>query len=1809
MRLGVGFKKDRNNATLIQIDIWQKQLDTCWADYVRMHEAVMARAGVQEIDEQEKIYDMANNYYFQMCELISELREEQSQNVTNQDDDLSCKYSVLCHRLKSACKRAEENAANMSVNQIELLNKTIIDLFIEIQEVDMKRIMNGNDQEEILNAEDELRAVHDAAIDKLLDARQLFDAPAGQINAACDADLLKIPQLQITPFDGRLDKWEAFRESFTHGIHERRNLPAIQKLQYLKSVLRGAPEELIQNFSLTNDNYATAWKLLNDRYDNKQELVVSHLRVIISLPQCRQSADDLRRVTNATASSLLALKNLGRPVAQWDDWVVLHVCEKIDQESRRMWRQHRANCEELATWDELDKFLQGRIRALTTDVDTSAAKIGNRASSSKVGNGPKIHAHQATTMSKRDQQSASTLGDTQQVCHCCTGTHLITWCPEFVKMSIPDRRTLASAKSLCYMCLAKGHHSQQCKKQQLCHKCGLKHNTMLHPDNQTSSSTDQTVQAHVVTSSSEAHRPRPLVLLTTAIVNVCDAGGEKHEMRAFIDNGSESSFISEYAAQSLRLPRQSECKELGAIAGVNAGHISQSVWLTVSDRHGHGYEVNVNALILRRVTDSFKAMPVPEGHRWPHINGLLLADPEFMKRRRVDILLGGDVFGECLIPNIRQYPGLPTAMNSHFGWLLNGKVPEENYGHRVENTVIQTYHISIDQQLERFWEMEETEAVRRLTVDEEKCESHYETTFTREANGRMCVRIPLKHSEVDFGESQRFAVQRQLQIERRFKTNPEFANQYRAFMAQYLELGHMREVVGAPVDLTRSYKMQDNNRRHYYIPHHAVMKESSSTTKLRVVFDASRRSTNGASLNDQMLIGPRLQDDLTAIMMRWRQYRVAYCADIEKMYRQISVNDADVDLQRIVWRPTTDEQMKVFQLTTVTYGTASAPYLAIKSMQTLANLESERFPIGAKIVESNFYVDDVLSGADSEPECIRAQGELIALLDSGGLSLRKWASNSENVLAQVIPAHRECQLPLSIEDESSISTLGIQWHPAADVIGFKINLDSDSARWTKRSFLSAASRLYDPLGWVGPCIIVVKIMFQEMWKLNLDWDDELPVDLANRWNQIRISLHLLRDLRINRWIGTMCTSTIEVHGFCDASMSAFAAVVYVKVTTADNQTTISNICAKTRVAPVKVVSLPRLELCGAVLLVKLIGDVTRAMHWPNAKVYCWTDSTIVLSWLRGHPSQYNVFVANRTAEIQRKYPVEHWQHVASGDNPADCASRGISAEQLMSHQLWWTGPVWLRDSSSAWPSQPTLNATTEENRVRVHTTTVHSPCADMLATYSNLTRLVRVTAWCARFVFNCRHPKEERRISILTSAELIGARDEWVRAAQAVAYDEELRRMRKNLPISKSSVLKALNPVYSTDQILRVGGRLANAHAISAAARSPAIIPRRCKLSTLIISDAHEKTLHGGPTLMLAYIRRAYWIVDGPNEVRRYVKRCTICFRYAAKPTHQLMAALPAARVVPSRPFKHSAMDYSGAIMVRSAKGRGRHATKAYVAVFVCLATKAVHIEVASDLTTAGFIAAYERFVARRGCCSDLYSDNATNFVGASAVFMRSERSQFDNRVLDALATKGTTWHFSPPLSPHFNGLAESAIRSVKHHIRRVVGESTLTFEELTTVLAKIEACLNSRPICPMSSDPGDLDVLTPGHFLVGEPLTIIPQNDLLQHNCSTLTRWQLTHQMVQRFWKRWSSEYLHTLQQRNKWQTTKENVKINDMVLVIEDNLPPAKWSIGRVIDVHPGNDGNVRVVSVRTKGSTFKRSVVKVAKLPLEKVDDNTV
>ncbi|XP_011684315.1 PREDICTED: uncharacterized protein LOC105447806 [Wasmannia auropunctata] len=360
--------------------------------------------------------------------------------------------------------------------------------------------------------------------------------------------------------------------------------------------------------------------------------------------------------------------------------------------------------------------------------------------------------------------------------------------------------------------------------------------------------------------------------------------------------------------------------------------------------------------------------------------------------------------------------------------------------------------------------------------------------------------------------------------------------------------------------------------------------------------------------------------------------------------------------------------------------------------------------------------------------------------------------------------------------------------------------------------------------------------------------------------------------------------------------------------------------------------------------------------------------------------------------------------------------------------------------------------------------------------------------------------------------------------------------------------------------------------------------------------------MHGGVQLTLGCLRQRYWVPGGRAVVKRLIHRCLPCVRWRAATLQPAMGNLPHPRVRPARPFAHTGVDYAGPIMLRTSKGRGQRAYKAFIALFVCLSTKALHLEVVSDYTAEAFLAAFKCFASRRGLCCTLYSDRGTNFVGADAELRALFRaaSTDDGQIWRALADQNVEWKFNPPAAPHFGGLWEAAVKSVKHHLRRVIGDKTLTFEEMTTFLSQVEAILNSRPLCALSDDPEDTAALTPGHFLIGGAFTAMPEPSLAEEPVNRLSRWQEVQQMRDHFWARWSREYLPTIAARTKWLRPTANPDVGDLCLIRGEATPPSKWPLARITEVHAGEDGQVRVVSLKTATTCLQRPVVKLVLLP---------
>lgn len=572
------------------------------------------------------------------------------------------------------------------------------------------------------------------------------------------------------------------------------------------------------------------------------------------------------------------------------------------------------------------------------------------------------------------------------------------------------------------------------------------------------------------------------------------------------------------------------------------------------------------------------------------------------------------------------------------------------------------------------------------------------------------------------------------------------------------------------------------------------------------------------------------------------------------------------------------------------------------------------------------------------------------------------------------------------------------------------------------------------------------------------------------------------------------------------------------------------------------------------------------------------------------------------SEIQTTLPNVVWHHVSRPDNPADCASRGVSPRELLNHSLWWQGPTWLRSERGPW-ANCTADTFEElpEQRTRTLVAAINDEIAEpeMLVRYSTLHRLLRITARCRRWL-RIHWPKTERTAnSVLRAEELDEARLCWIRIVQAVHFKRELASLEGDKSLPARSILTKLNPRLDESGILRVGGRLRHTD-LAYDARHPMILPGTSHLTRLIIEACHRRTMHSG--VQLSSLRQEFWIPRGRALVKNCIHRCLTCLRWRAATPQPPMGDFPAPRVTPCRPFINTGVDYAGPIWLRAAKGRGQEAYKAFITVFVCLSSRAVHLDVASDYSADAFLAALRKFVARRGLCQALYSDCGTNFVGADAQLraLFSASSREGQRIASTVAEERIRWHFNPPAAPNFGGIWETAVKSMKHHLRRVIGDSTLTYEEMATLLAQIEACLNSRPLQALSDDPEDFSALTPGHLLVGSELNAVPVPSLAEAPPSRLSRWQLLQQIKDHFWQRWSREYLNTMAHRLKWHRTNADIRIGRLCLLRNETSPPTKWSLTRIERLHPGEDGNVRVVVVRMATSSFTRPVNKLILLP---------
>ena len=614
-----------------------------------------------------------------------------------------------------------------------------------------------------------------------------------------------------------------------------------------------------------------------------------------------------------------------------------------------------------------------------------------------------------------------------------------------------------------------------------------------------------------------------------------------------LDQGSQASFVTENVVQILGLKRNQMVTEVFGIGQSKPPKPRGWVEFEFSAHFDSTNRFISKALILPTLTHLHPSQPLQLN--LSVLAGLQLADPTYKNPGSIDILLSAGILSKILLcENARKCPTTNLiTMNTHLGWILFGEIADIE-----KSQTVNCYHTTlerIDQTLRSFYEIEDiTSSSGNRTQEEEDCEKLYAQSYSRDRNGRYTVALPFKDGfPPSLGSSRYAAVSRLHQVENRFRRDPEYKRLYIKSMNNFIENKYMIPIKASPEKNSSVTTNGSVNYRSCYLPHHGVFKAASESTKLRTVFDASNKTSNGRSLNDSMLIGPVLQTTLFNLILKWRTYPVALKADITQMYLQILVKDPDAEFQRIVWRADEADCIQDFKLRTVTFGTASAPFLAVRTLHQLAMDEELQFPQGAKAVLNDFYMDDFISGAQTIEEALELQRQIIGILKSGGFEIRKWSSNSEKVFNNVSSEFRK------IAEESTVKTLGIRWQPNKDY--FMVNTNPViKTGITKRLMLSAISSIFDPLGWISPSIITAKILLQGLWLSGTQWDDPLPVTIQDEWHALNKRLHCLEELRIPRWLGiTEDVQAKELHVFCDASERAYAAAVYLRVLQADEK--------------------------------------------------------------------------------------------------------------------------------------------------------------------------------------------------------------------------------------------------------------------------------------------------------------------------------------------------------------------------------------------------------------------------------------------------------------------------------------------------------------------------------------------------------------------------------------------------------------------------------------------------------------------------------
>ncbi|UYV83677.1 hypothetical protein LAZ67_23002041 [Cordylochernes scorpioides] len=1281
---------------------------------------------------------------FQINKNLSYKEKEQLKQVLDKYADLFSsglgRSNLAKHRIDTEGAKPIKHKPYREIKDLESKNKAIVEsknihrLKLFQQEVNERKISLNQVINTLLESEldetqyEDYSKAKDDIFNMLVSIEEALSLIETKENTHSDKQLpesnVNLPKINLPIFNGDSANWLSFREIFNSTINSNQTLTEIQKFQYLNVSVKGPAEKLIRGFPISEKNYQQAWDTLCNRFNNRRELAFSQINKIFSIRPLKSiSAGSLYEILDVCNEGIRNLSVLGLEKNTLTDLILINFFEKrIGEALRKEWELTLQN-EEYPTFENFVNFLEKHARSLQ---------------------GMRIPLFQEQKTSSKNMMAHGLYVNKGQNCILCHQIHKLNDCQRFINLPLPKKWELVKKHKLCQNCLRANHEISKCLITSRCKNCKQNHHTLLHEYNSEPSIPQPTTSQEMLISTNTICNVMPLetetnILLSTALIKVKVKDGSFVLCRALVDNGSQISLISEQCCHKLGLEKRKNSYTLKGVGDIVVNRTTSQVEIEFTPHHNDQLFA-ARAFVVGRVTADLPNFQIQSAD-FPHLENLLLADPEFYVTKPIDLILGADTFVEIILGYKTDLKHHPIALNTKLGWLVSGRIHSTI---KSNTSVVNHCSTELDSSRRKFWELEDVPISKaQLGIKNAPSPSLQESIQNSPSLKEFTQNSPSLQESIQNSPSLKEFTQNFPSLPGSIQTSPSLPD----------------SVQGSPSLTLSLQSSKHNSPTPLQVSVHSLKEAMSPLVEMP--------SSPGCS---KQIPIPIEEDSIES------QNRVdnlpSYPMSPEQSYTLSSASVEDFKAQSGPKSPT-------------------SPTRGSESCRCSGNYTEPQMS-----QNSNFSCSSI---EESEDNSSKSEENLSRSEDNPSKSEEIPSKSKKSRISKLTPQITTKQNQLLPSESSQPST------PEQPL----------------------ASQSSEPLSSKKETSIIPKIKPPPYYRRKrqlpaekTSWDEPIESDIKSNWNKFQTQLSCLKEIKIPTYLNSSSSEIeeLQLHGFCDASLNAYSAVFYLKTRFKNQKIKINLITSKTKVAPLKTITIPRLELSAALLLAQLNQVILESFPFQPDKTFLWTDSQICIDWIRSDASRWKAFVSNRVSSIQNLTQITDWFHVSSQDNPADCASRGIMPQDLVNHRIWWRGPIWLQENNVRYiPSSPTqvnLNIIQEEvgeGQVLDQTTLIQNSETmlnlEFIERYSTMTKLIRITAWCWRFYYNCLLFDPIRQKGPLTR-ELTKAIQVLVKSIQQVEFCTEIKLLKSNKQLPLSNKLTSLNPFLDTQGLLRVGGRL-----------------------------------------------------------------------------------------------------------------------------------------------------------------------------------------------------------------------------------------------------------------------------------------------------------------------------------------------------------------------------------------------------------------